>query len=104
MLLSGIPFWFLPRSLPKQGEENKLPPSPPTQDGTENNDATSHQAMALAEIAKGGQSFIEPSHSGQVNKKKACPYLCTGNRILCLSFMMDIYIPIQEPDIIYRAL
>uniref|UniRef100_A0A8C7QAJ5 Solute carrier organic anion transporter family member n=1 Tax=Oncorhynchus mykiss TaxID=8022 RepID=A0A8C7QAJ5_ONCMY len=53
MLLSGIPFWFLPRSLPKQGEENKLPPSSLTQDGTENNDATSHQAMALAEIAKG---------------------------------------------------
>ncbi|XP_062852544.1 solute carrier organic anion transporter family member 1C1-like [Trichomycterus rosablanca] len=23
MLLAGIPFWFLPRSLPKQGEENK---------------------------------------------------------------------------------
>uniref|UniRef100_A0A8C7GF77 Solute carrier organic anion transporter family member n=1 Tax=Oncorhynchus kisutch TaxID=8019 RepID=A0A8C7GF77_ONCKI len=53
MLLSGIPFWFLPRSLPKQGEENKLPPSSPTQDGTENNNATSHQAMTLAEIAKG---------------------------------------------------
>uniref|UniRef100_A0A8C8DAJ1 Solute carrier organic anion transporter family member n=1 Tax=Oncorhynchus tshawytscha TaxID=74940 RepID=A0A8C8DAJ1_ONCTS len=53
MLLSGIPFWFLPRSLPKQGEENKLPPSSPTHDGTENNNATSHQAMTLAEIAKG---------------------------------------------------
>uniref|UniRef100_A0A674E7X4 Solute carrier organic anion transporter family member n=1 Tax=Salmo trutta TaxID=8032 RepID=A0A674E7X4_SALTR len=53
MLLSGIPFWFLPRSLPKQGEESKLPPSTPTQDGTENSDATSHQAMTLAEIAKG---------------------------------------------------
>uniref|UniRef100_A0A4W5NS77 Solute carrier organic anion transporter family member n=1 Tax=Hucho hucho TaxID=62062 RepID=A0A4W5NS77_9TELE len=53
MLLSGIPFWFLPRSLPKQGEESKLPPCTPTQDGTANSNATPHQAMTLAEIAKG---------------------------------------------------
>uniref|UniRef100_A0A667ZL20 Solute carrier organic anion transporter family member n=1 Tax=Myripristis murdjan TaxID=586833 RepID=A0A667ZL20_9TELE len=37
LFIAGIPFWFLPRSLPKQGgDEDKLPPSPETLDGTEN--------------------------------------------------------------------
>uniref|UniRef100_A0A6Q2YNT4 Solute carrier organic anion transporter family member n=1 Tax=Esox lucius TaxID=8010 RepID=A0A6Q2YNT4_ESOLU len=53
MLLSGIPFWFLPRSLPKQGQEGELSPSTTTQDRPGNGHATPHQTMRLAEIAKG---------------------------------------------------
>ncbi|XP_061107653.1 solute carrier organic anion transporter family member 1C1-like [Conger conger] len=29
MLLAGLPFWFFPRSLPKQGEEHTVPPGLP---------------------------------------------------------------------------
>ncbi|XP_062339388.1 solute carrier organic anion transporter family member 1C1-like isoform X2 [Osmerus eperlanus] len=49
LLLASIPFWFLPRSLPKQGEENKLPSDAP--EGVEN--GTNHNNMKMADIAKG---------------------------------------------------
>ena len=49
LLLASIPFWFLPRSLPKQGEENKLPSDTP--EGVEN--GTNHNNMKMADIAKG---------------------------------------------------
>uniref|UniRef100_A0AAY4BCB3 Solute carrier organic anion transporter family member n=1 Tax=Denticeps clupeoides TaxID=299321 RepID=A0AAY4BCB3_9TELE len=49
MLLSGIPFWFLPRSLPKQGKENKeLPDTQQQHPGI-----TSVHSQKLTDIAKG---------------------------------------------------
>ncbi|KAJ8006894.1 hypothetical protein DPEC_G00111950 [Dallia pectoralis] len=54
MLLSGIPFWFLPRSLPRQGEdEDPLPPSTTSLDRAGNQDANQRRTMTLGEIAKG---------------------------------------------------
>lgn len=58
LLVAGIPFWFLPRSLPKQGEEEKQsPPNHDTQDGTEealnNNNNNNNHNVKLADIAKG---------------------------------------------------
>ncbi|KAI4899807.1 hypothetical protein NFI96_013760 [Prochilodus magdalenae] len=52
MLLAGIPFWFLPRSLPKQDEEQRDDPISPH----ENQEHPSHPAtstMKLMDIAKG---------------------------------------------------
>lgn len=53
LLVSGIPFWFLPRSLPKQeGEEDKPAPRHVSPDGTEETLSGSHD-LKLTEIAKG---------------------------------------------------
>ncbi|XP_062373891.1 solute carrier organic anion transporter family member 1C1 [Sardina pilchardus] len=49
MLVSGIPFWFLPRTLPKQGE---LPSNPYSQPDTPATAQDAHSAK-LAAIAKG---------------------------------------------------
>ncbi|KAM6984746.1 solute carrier organic anion transporter family member 1C1-like [Aplochiton taeniatus] len=52
LLLAGIPFWFLPRSLPKQGgEKSKLPENPDHLNGTE--EALQWKNIKLAELAKG---------------------------------------------------
>ncbi|KAM7378045.1 hypothetical protein PAMA_013105 [Pampus argenteus] len=53
LLISSIPFWFLPRSLPKQeGDEDMPTPTRETLDGTE--DAlTSNHNLKITEIAKG---------------------------------------------------
>ncbi|XP_029317884.1 solute carrier organic anion transporter family member 1C1 isoform X2 [Cottoperca gobio] len=53
LLLSSIPFWFLPRLLPKQGGEDGKPTSAhETLDGTE--EATNnHHNLKLTDIAKG---------------------------------------------------
>lgn len=49
LLLSSVPFWFLPRSLPKpEGEEDKSTPP----DGTEETLGGGHE-LTLTEIAKG---------------------------------------------------
>uniref|UniRef100_A0A3Q2U0M9 Solute carrier organic anion transporter family member n=1 Tax=Fundulus heteroclitus TaxID=8078 RepID=A0A3Q2U0M9_FUNHE len=53
LLLSSIPFWFLPRSLPKQGsEKEKSSPSSPALDGAASA-LSSNQNLKLTEIAKG---------------------------------------------------
>ncbi|XP_013874316.1 solute carrier organic anion transporter family member 1C1 isoform X2 [Austrofundulus limnaeus] len=53
LLVSSIPFWFLPRSLPKQeGEEDKSAPRHVSPDGTEETLSSSHN-LKLTEIAKG---------------------------------------------------
>ncbi|XP_047431376.1 solute carrier organic anion transporter family member 1C1-like isoform X2 [Mugil cephalus] len=53
LIVSSIPFWFLPRSLPKQGgEEIKPAPAKEIPDGS--GDALNkHQNLKLTEIAKG---------------------------------------------------
>ncbi|XP_059182074.1 solute carrier organic anion transporter family member 1C1-like isoform X2 [Centropristis striata] len=53
LLMSSIPFWFLPRSLPQQeGDNGKLSPACETLDGTE--DAlNNHHNLKLTDIAKG---------------------------------------------------
>ncbi|XP_032445170.1 solute carrier organic anion transporter family member 1C1 isoform X3 [Xiphophorus hellerii] len=53
LLVSSIPFWFLPRSLPKQGHETDKP-TPPSliPDGAESAQ-NSNQTIKLTEIAKG---------------------------------------------------
>ncbi|XP_040886035.1 solute carrier organic anion transporter family member 1C1-like [Toxotes jaculatrix] len=53
LLVSSIPFWFLPRSLPKQeGDEDKPTPARETLDGTD--DAlNNNRSLKLTEIAKG---------------------------------------------------
>lgn len=48
MLLAGLPFWFFPRSLPKQGEEHVVPLPPQEQP-----ELPAPQASKLADIAKG---------------------------------------------------
>lgn len=51
LLISSIPFWFLPRSLPKQeGDKDKPTPARETFDETE--DALNNN-LKLTEIAKG---------------------------------------------------
>uniref|UniRef100_A0A3B3YT88 Solute carrier organic anion transporter family member n=1 Tax=Poecilia mexicana TaxID=48701 RepID=A0A3B3YT88_9TELE len=53
LLVSSIPFWFLPRSLPKQGDETDTPTPPSlTLDGAESAQS-SNQTIKLTEIAKG---------------------------------------------------
>ncbi|KAM3858985.1 uncharacterized protein ACN63O_017039 [Diretmus argenteus] len=53
LLVAGIPFWCLPRSLPKQGkEEDKSPPNHETLDGTEDAPINNHN-VKLTDIAKG---------------------------------------------------
>ncbi|XP_008399408.1 solute carrier organic anion transporter family member 1C1 [Poecilia reticulata] len=53
LLVSSIPFWFLPRSLPKQGDEMDTPTPPSlTLDGAESAQS-SNQTIKLTEIAKG---------------------------------------------------
>ncbi|KAM4523050.1 solute carrier organic anion transporter family member 1C1 isoform 2-T2 [Fundulus diaphanus] len=53
LLLSSIPFWFLPRSLPKQGsEKEKSSPSSLALDGAASA-LSSNQNLKLTEIAKG---------------------------------------------------
>lgn len=54
LLVSSIPFWFLPRSLPKQGHETDKPTDPPSliPDGAESAQ-NSNQTIKLTEIAKG---------------------------------------------------
>uniref|UniRef100_A0A3Q1ASV2 Solute carrier organic anion transporter family member n=1 Tax=Amphiprion ocellaris TaxID=80972 RepID=A0A3Q1ASV2_AMPOC len=53
LLISSIPFWFLPRSLPKQeGEEVKAAPTRETVDGTEDPLNSNHN-LNLTKIAKG---------------------------------------------------
>ncbi|XP_030630459.1 solute carrier organic anion transporter family member 1C1 [Chanos chanos] len=52
MLLAGIPFWFLPRSLPKQGEELESLPSSSHSSQEEPGQSTTN-SMKLADIAKG---------------------------------------------------
>ncbi|XP_045928281.1 solute carrier organic anion transporter family member 1C1-like isoform X2 [Micropterus dolomieu] len=53
LLISSIPFWFLPRSLPKQeGDEGKPTPTPEILDKTEDTLNTNHN-LKLTEIAKG---------------------------------------------------
>lgn len=53
LLLSSIPFWFLPRSLPKQGgDEGKPAPACETLDGTEDVLDNNHN-LKFTEIAKG---------------------------------------------------
>uniref|UniRef100_A0A3B5M732 Solute carrier organic anion transporter family member n=1 Tax=Xiphophorus couchianus TaxID=32473 RepID=A0A3B5M732_9TELE len=54
LLVSSIPFWFLPRSLPKQGHETDKPTDPPSlilvgAESAQN----SNQTIKLTEIAKG---------------------------------------------------
>uniref|UniRef100_A0A3B3XGN5 Solute carrier organic anion transporter family member n=1 Tax=Poecilia mexicana TaxID=48701 RepID=A0A3B3XGN5_9TELE len=52
LLVSSIPFWFLPRSLPKQGDETDTPTPPSlTLDGAESAQS-SNQTIKLTEIAK----------------------------------------------------
>nr|XP_019947621.1 PREDICTED: solute carrier organic anion transporter family member 1C1-like [Paralichthys olivaceus]XP_019947622.1 PREDICTED: solute carrier organic anion transporter family member 1C1-like [Paralichthys olivaceus] len=55
LLVSSIPFWFLPRSLPKQeGEEGPTACSTPGgTDGALNNNNNNHHNLKLTEIAKG---------------------------------------------------
>ncbi|KAJ8381911.1 hypothetical protein SKAU_G00026890 [Synaphobranchus kaupii] len=48
MLLAGLPFWYFPRSLPKQGEEHMVPLPPQEQPGLPD-----PHASKLADIAKG---------------------------------------------------
>ncbi|XP_061570370.1 solute carrier organic anion transporter family member 1C1-like [Cololabis saira] len=53
LLISSIPFWFLPRSLPKQGDEElKSTPTVVTPDGPEDVPHGNHN-LKLTEIAKG---------------------------------------------------
>uniref|UniRef100_A0A4W6E1S9 Solute carrier organic anion transporter family member n=1 Tax=Lates calcarifer TaxID=8187 RepID=A0A4W6E1S9_LATCA len=53
LLISSIPFWFLPRSLPKQEEDESKPtPARETPDGTDDALNTNHN-LKLTEIAKG---------------------------------------------------
>uniref|UniRef100_A0A3Q0T6D9 Solute carrier organic anion transporter family member n=1 Tax=Amphilophus citrinellus TaxID=61819 RepID=A0A3Q0T6D9_AMPCI len=53
LLISSIPFWFLPRSLPKQeGEENQPAPVCEILNGTEEAQNNNHN-LKLTEIAKG---------------------------------------------------
>ncbi|KAM6895642.1 solute carrier organic anion transporter family member 1C1 [Xenentodon cancila] len=53
LLISSIPFWFLPRSLPKQGDEESKPtPSLATPDGSEDV-PNSNYNLKLTDIAKG---------------------------------------------------
>ncbi|XP_028249549.1 solute carrier organic anion transporter family member 1C1 [Parambassis ranga] len=53
LLISSIPFWFLPRSLPKQeGEESKKTSTFDTPEGTEDTVNHNHN-LKLTEIAKG---------------------------------------------------
>lgn len=49
MLISSIPFWFLPRSLPKQEEDKG---SQENLDGTEST-VNNNQNLKLSDIAKG---------------------------------------------------
>ncbi|KAG9345643.1 hypothetical protein JZ751_008787 [Albula glossodonta] len=48
MLLAGLPFWFFPRSLPKQGEENLMPTGPQEPSGP-----PALHTSKLSDIAKG---------------------------------------------------
>lgn len=51
LLISSIPFWFLPRSLPKQEvDKDKLTPTQEVLDGTED---VLNNNLKLTEIAKG---------------------------------------------------
>ncbi|XP_074482145.1 solute carrier organic anion transporter family member 1C1 [Sebastes fasciatus] len=53
LLISSIPFWFLPRSLPKQkGDDGKPTPALETLDGTEDV-PNNHHNLKLTDIAKG---------------------------------------------------
>ncbi|XP_071358906.1 solute carrier organic anion transporter family member 1C1-like [Trachinotus anak] len=53
LLISSIPFWFLPRSLPKQGgDEGKPTPALETLDGPDDALTNNHN-LKLTEIAKG---------------------------------------------------
>ncbi|XP_071752100.2 solute carrier organic anion transporter family member 1C1 [Centroberyx gerrardi] len=53
LFLAGIPFWLMPRMLPKQGgEEDKSSPNHETLDGTEDALNNTHNAK-LTDIAKG---------------------------------------------------
>lgn len=57
LVLAGVPFWFLPRSLPKQGEEEKEN-SNVDQDNKEQSVLPNTHSVKLANIAKG--NFIPP--------------------------------------------
>lgn len=53
LLISSIPFWFLPRSLPKQeGEAVRPTPANETLEGTDDALINNHN-LKLTEIAKG---------------------------------------------------
>ncbi|XP_056131850.1 solute carrier organic anion transporter family member 1C1 [Lampris incognitus] len=53
LLFAGIPFWFLPRSLPKQGGDmSSSPPNPETLDGTEDA-VNNNNNVKMTDIAKG---------------------------------------------------
>lgn len=53
LLISGIPFWFLPRSLPEQeGDEDKSTPAGETVDRKEDS-LNNHHNLKITEIAKG---------------------------------------------------
>uniref|UniRef100_A0A3B5MG40 Solute carrier organic anion transporter family member n=1 Tax=Xiphophorus couchianus TaxID=32473 RepID=A0A3B5MG40_9TELE len=59
LLVSSIPFWFLPRSLPKQGHETDKPTDPPSlilvgAESAQN----SNQTIKLTEIAKGSSRNV----------------------------------------------
>ncbi|KAL4612698.1 solute carrier organic anion transporter family member 1C1-like [Arapaima gigas] len=53
MLLAAVPFWFLPRSLPKQGEEGKDLPDPQERSAPPEAQPHSSDTTKLADIAKG---------------------------------------------------
>ncbi|XP_054481055.1 solute carrier organic anion transporter family member 1C1-like [Anoplopoma fimbria] len=54
LLLSSIPFWFLPRSLPKQGgDKGKPTPTCDTLDGTMEDVPNNSHNLKLTDIAKG---------------------------------------------------
>lgn len=54
LLISSIPFWFLPRSLPKQGGDKGRCENPEGTEGTFNN----NHNLKLTEIAKGGDNRL----------------------------------------------
>ena len=72
LLISSIPFWFLPRSLPKpDGEEGKTP-ARVTPDG-EGDTFSSNHSFKLTEIAKGkGEATL------------LCVYVCRFMQFNCV--------------------
>ena len=55
LLISSIPFWFLPRSLPKQGGDKGSCENP---EGTEGTTFNNNHNLKLTEIAKGWDSRL----------------------------------------------
>lgn len=86
MLLASLPFWFLPRSLPKQGEEHMVPQAPQDHSGLPGPDASE-----LANIAKGKLSvglaeqwfcFVQIGHSPLHSPLSSCLPLISSHSFL----------------------